>query len=262
MSLAIDAYQLAAEQRLKEKADSLEKTNAELTELQTSKERLTQMVVHDLQNPLAGVTAFLQVLDKRSDHLDDEERRCVQQALIRCNDVQQLIMNILHLSQAEKGELDVLEANVDLVGLAREATETFLQVAENEGRTLAFVAEEPHIMARTDPALLIRMLHNLIRNALRHTPEGTHVEVEVKPGAHPAIHVSDDGPGIPAAVQQHVFQPGGLRRAGVPVDSGLGLAFCKAAADRLGIRLELTSHEGSGTVFSLRLEPRGVKHLQ
>ena len=62
MGLALDAYMLEAQRRLEEKNATLDRQNAELKHLQTARQQLSDMIVHDLQNPLAGIIAFLDLL--------------------------------------------------------------------------------------------------------------------------------------------------------------------------------------------------------
>jgi signal transduction histidine kinase len=251
MSLAIDAYTLAAQERLAQKAAELERANRELRRLDAGKRRLTDMIVHDLQNPLAGITAFLQLLEQRSPALGEEERRALREALARSNDFSQLILNVLQISRAEEGKLDLYIETVDLVELARQTVEAFLVVAEQGGRSLELDAPRTPVALRTDQSLFRRILFNLVRNALRHTPSGTRVEVKVRSGPPAAVAVSDDGPGIPLAVQARIFEPGALREAGLQVDSGLGLAFCRMASQAIGWTLRLENQPEGGASFVL-----------
>jgi two-component system OmpR family sensor kinase len=99
------------------------------------------------------------------------------------------------------------------------------------------------------------MLGNLLRNVFRHTPVGTHVAVRVDiAGGHPSVQIVDDGPGIAPALQPLLFDRFGapaLRSAGLHVDGGLGLAFCKTAADALGAALAVESDGRRGTTFTI-----------
>ena len=96
-----------------------------------------------------------------------------------------------------------------------------------------------------------RILYNLTRNALRHTPAGTTVELAVETEPSLQIVVEDDGPGIPREIQDRVFEPGALRGAGVASDFGVGLAFCRKAAESLGMRLRLENGRNNGCRFVL-----------
>lgn len=259
MSLAIDAYRLSAEERLAQKACALEEANQELLRLDATKRRLIDMIVHDLQNPLAGIVAFLEVLQARPGGLREDEKRSLGHAVARCQELSQLILNVLQISRAEEGKLDLYIENVDLVEVARHTVEAFAPVAEHGGRELRLDAE-PSVTLRTDESLLRRILFNLVRNALRHTPRGTRVEVKVRRGPPTAVAVRDNGPGIPLELQARIFEPGAFREAGVPVDSGLGLAFCKMASEALGLKLLLESEPGEGASFVLVQPTTALRH--
>lgn len=258
MSLAIDTYILSAQEQLSQKAAALEAANAELHRLDSAKRHLTGAIVHDLQNPLAGIIAFLQVLENRPQGLTDVERRSLGEALARCNDLSTLILDVLQMNRAEEGKLDLYMESIDLTEIGRAAVEAFALVAEQGGRHLAFVGSNGPVIVRTDQSLLRRLLYNLIRNALQHTPAGTRVKVDVRAGPPWTVRVADNGPGIPLEIQDRIFEPGALRSAGFQVESGLGLVFSKMAAGSLGINLRLVSEPGQGACFLLEQGPKEI----
>lgn len=257
MSLAIDAYVYSAQQELAEKAAALERANEDLRRVDAAKRHLTGAIVHDLQNPLAGIIAFLQVLEARPAGLTEAERRSLREALARCSDLSTLIFEVLQMNRAEEGKLELYLENLDLVEMGRSAVEAFALVAEQARKELAFRGPDSPVLARADQNLLRRILYNLIRNALQHTPAGTRVEVRVRAGPRWCVCVSDDGPGIPGEIQGSIFEPGALRRSGYQVESGIGLVFCKKAADALGMELRLVSEPGQGATWMLEAGAAG-----
>ena len=256
MSLAIDAYTLSSNQRLAKEAAALAQANERLKQLDSAKRTLTEMIVHDLQNPLTGIVAFLQVLQGKKDGISASERRALRQALARCDDLSQLIMNVQQLSRAEEGKLELYYENVDLAGVARRAAEAFALAAEAGGRRVTTNVGKQPVMVRTDQSLLRRVLDNLIRNSLRHTPEGTRVEVHVSPGPPARVSVRDDGPGMPLRVRAKMAEPftnDSLHTAVWSAESGLGLSFCRMAAAALSLSFKVESQVGRGTTFLLEL---------
>ena len=252
MSLAIDAYIHAAQEALASRKAEIEAANVQLRKVESARQQLTDMIVHDLQNPLAGIAAFLKVLEP-SEHLTPSVREALQEALRRCHDLSQMILNVLHVSRAEEGKLATYIEDVDLSRVSSESALAFRLAAEIEGRTV--VVEAPKTAPlRTDQSLVRRILYNLIRNALRHTPKGTHVVVRVdrSDAGRVRLSVIDDGPGIPKDVRPLLFERFGapaLRKAGLRVDSGLGLAFCKAAAEAVGATIRIESPGSKGSAF-------------
>ncbi len=256
MSLALDAYIFSARASLEGRNAALAESHARQQKLQEAKQQLTDMIVHDLQNPMAGLQAFLQVLWTRRERLDESEREALDEALQRCTDLSQMVLNVLQVSRAEAGRLEVHTEDVDLSAIARSTLAMFDGVAKRDGRTLR-VEAPPAVPARADETLLRRMAANLVRNALRHTVPGTTVVIRAESGPGTArLSVIDDGPGIPPELQPLLFQPFGapmLREHGVRVDSGLGLAFCKSAADAMGATVTVESDGKKGTRFSIVL---------
>jgi len=253
--LALDAYHYSAQEALESQAGDLRKANEQLHRVQDAKQQLTDMIVHDLQNPLAGVISVLQIFGSKPAGLSKDERGILKEGLRRCDDLSQMILNVLQISRADSGLLETYLEDFDLAALAGEVTESFRMVADVEGRSLAFQSP-PVLPIKSDQALVKRVLQNLIRNALRHTPKDTHVvvRVDVLPAGRVRVRVIDDGPGIPTDVQSRLFEPFGaprLRKAGMRVDVGLGLASCKAAAQALAAELSVESDGRRGTTFAL-----------
>lgn len=254
--LALDAYHFRAQEDLSRKNVALESSNLEMQRLQAARQQLSDMIVHDLQNPLAGIEALLKTLAERRGGLSEVEQGMVEEALRRCNDLAQMITNVLHISRAEAGKLETYVENVDLARLVRDVAVSHALVAGIHGQRLRAEAPETCVV-RTDESLVQRMLMNLLRNAIRHTPRGTSVvlRLEASPGAATRICVEDDGPGIAPEIQPHLFEPYGmasLKGAGIRVDTGLGLAFCRVAAQALGIGLSVESDGKKGCRFVMR----------
>lgn len=225
--------------------------------LQAAKQQLTDMIIHDLQNPLAGVIGVLQILQEKRGGLNEREKEAIQEALRRCDDLGQMISNVLQVSRAQIGKVEVYLENLDLAALTREAVDSMRPAIERENRHI--VVEAPtSIPVRTDQSLVRRILQNLLRNALRHTLPGTSVSVRIDASEPSKIQVSvcDTGPGIPPEIQALLFEPFGaaaLRARGARVDTGLGLASCKVAAEALGGTISVESDGKTGSVFTFTL---------
>lgn len=254
MSLAVDAYTQSSNQRLADEAAALAEANQTLKEMSVAKRRLTDAIVHDLQNPLSGIVAFLEVLEAKTEGLSTSERGALREALARCDDLSQLIMNVLQLGRAEEGTLELYREKIDLAEIARGAADAFTLVAEQGGREVVTRVGETPVLVRTDQSLLRRVLYNLIRNALRHTPRGTRVEVDLRAGPPATILVRDNGPGISPELQSRISEPlASTVGVGSP-ELGLGLSFCKMATEALGISFRAENGRERGVVFVLELE--------
>jgi signal transduction histidine kinase len=248
MGLALDAYHFSGQ-------EVLETKNEELRRLQAAKQLLSDMIVHDLQNPLTGVTSALQTIQSAAPELSATARDILLEALRRCQDLSLMIMNVLQVSRAETGQIQVRASDFDLARIAREVADAFRRTAALEGRSIDLEAPAAAAL-RSDETLVRRILQNLIRNALRHTPQGTRVaiRVELPAGGGPTLSVSDDGQGIPAELQSRLFDPfasASVRHQGVRVDTGLGLPACKIMARAIGAEFSVRSDGLRGSVFTL-----------
>ena len=245
MSLALDAYILSAQEALKDKAFAMER-------LEESKQQLTDMIVHDLQNPLAGIRAFLDHLKGRPQPLSESEVEALDEARRRCSDLNAMIMNVLEIRRAEEGKLEAYLENLDLGELVRGYADEFRLVAERSGLTFDVRVPSAPLPARADQQLLRRILQNLIINGIRHATGATRITVGVEASSDGGaqVFVEDDGGGIAAEHLDLIFEPFGsaeLRKRGVRVDTGLGLRFCRLAAEVQGATIRLESGHGRGT---------------
>ena len=142
----------------------------------------------------------------------------------------------------------------DLVALARQAVALQQQASDRHRLTLA--AAVPSLVGAWDPGRLERVLGNLLGNALKYSPRGGEITVEVAATDGAAVLVvRDPGVGIPAAELPHVFER--FRRAGNVADriagTGLGLAGARDIVEQHGGSIAVESVEGHGTTFTVRL---------
>jgi len=262
MGLTLEAYFLEARRELAKRNAALERVNAELERARAAKERLAHMVVHDLKSPLAAVIAALDLLRARSDGRTALERRVIDQALDRCEELDAMIHNLIDVHRAETGRLLAVLEVVELSEVVSERVEALRLSASHAGRPLE-IDSSGTVSVRADRRLLVRVLDNLLRNAIRHTPRGTRVTAALasRPDGGARLTVADDGPGIPAEVASRLFDPDAspeLSHSGVRVDSGLGLPFCRLATEAMGASIAVHSRPENGTVFVVDFPPGAV----
>jgi signal transduction histidine kinase len=246
---------LAVAQEARAKAEESLRIRAEAERM---KDDLTNMVVHDLKNPVSGIMMMIQAALRRREELPPRHRDTLLQIDRTCKEMMRLIQNVLEISKMEEGEMPVGREPVVLAELVDEVVREYAPVAEQTGRRLSVAVglELPPVTA--DHALLKRVLVNLVVNALRHSgsPE-VRIECEAPRNGELAILVIDHGRGISEEDQSRVFEKfASLRpapRSGQSTDTGLGLPFCKLAVERMGGRIALTSTPGTVTVFRVAL---------
>jgi signal transduction histidine kinase len=163
----------------------------------------------------------------------------------------------LRIAQIESGTRTAGFRELDISMLFETVAEAFSAAAEDEGKTLTTTIA-PSVKFWGDGDLLSEMLANLLDNAIRHTPQGSHIEVSLlNHGSQLVVSVADDGPGVPPAEREWIFRrfyraEGGISMAG----TGLGLSLVAAVAELHGMKFSAADNM-PGLRMTLTLE-RGV----
>ena len=221
-----------------------------LREADRLKDLVLASVSHDLRTPLTAIKALAQSSAARG----DENARVIEEQVDRLS---RFVADILDLSRLKGGVFPVtLEPNTaeDLVGAVTRQVQPLLA-----GRTLATAVDmsQPALVGRFDFVQTLRILGNLVENAIRYSPPDAPVELGVtREGDTLVFAVADRGPGIPAAEREHLFEPF-YRATTSPPDvgrAGLGLSIARHLAQAQGGRLRYETRAGGGSSFILELE--------
>jgi signal transduction histidine kinase len=249
-----------ADQIITSRTRELERAYADLRQAEAMRDDLTNMIVHDLRNPLTTLTTNLELLGKTMSNpaLPGAPPRFLAGARGAGQRMLGMIDDLLNVSKFEAGELRPALAPVSLRALLSEKEEGYRTQAEKEEKTFTVhaPAELPAVTADAD--LIGRVLDNLISNAFKYTGTGGHIEIRVEPanGAL-AVRVCDDGQGIPPEHHQRIFEKFAqvTDENGVPQrkGTGLGLAFCRLAVEAHGGKIWVESAPGQGSTFSFTL---------
>ena len=201
----------------------------------------TADVAHELRTPLAIMRARVDSLDAGA----------VQDALR--NDLVGMartvgqVLDIAELESFVIGE----EAKADVHAVCSEAVAFMAPVAVGAAKTIALTGAEGPVWVCGNADALFRAVRNLVENAIRHTPPGGTIEVEVL--ADGTVHVLDDGPGVPNDDRQSIFRRF-WRRDRTQADSrGLGLAIVARVAEAHGGSIEVQNRPEGGAMFTLKL---------
>jgi two-component system OmpR family sensor kinase len=232
-------------------ARAFERMRLRLASLDRARGEFIANASHELRTPLFSLGGFLELLD--DPELDEATREeFLAQMREQVDRLTKLATDLLDLSRLDAGRLAVADEVVDLSELATElAAELGPRAAAAEH--LLEVAADHGVPARGDAERVLQIGRILLENALLHTPPGTTVRVSTAvDGGRATLTVADDGPGIPRAAQQQVFERF-YRLAGTKASgSGLGLPIARDLADLMGGRIELDSQNG-WTLFALVL---------
>jgi PAS domain S-box-containing protein len=225
--------------------------------LDQMKDDFIGVMSHELRTPLTAIHGSLGLLaTDRFGHLDPRGQRLLELAIASSERLVRLINDALDLERLEAGLAPVARDPLELRAAAHEAIAAMQGVALLAGVRLHVDGEA--LWATADPARLMQVFVNLLANAIQHSPAGGAVTVSIAPG--PAdmamVSVRDEGPGVPPALLEAIFErfrlvdasdtrhPGGL---------GLGLALCRAIVQRHGGTLRAESRPGEGATFTFTL---------
>lgn len=250
-------YSRQLEQKSKqlEKATSeLKAANARLTDLDQMKDDFLSTVTHELRTPLTSIRSFSEILHDSPD-LDLAERQHFLGIVIRESErLTRLINQVLDLTKIETGRMKWQMAEVDLADVIDHAVSALRHLFDEKGVGLEVYVPDGVPKIRGDRDQLIQLAINLLSNAEKFCAEGTGmVSIGLSPGRDGVtISVADNGPGIPYAEQEAIFEKFHQVRAGNtgnPKGSGLGLAICRGIVEHMGGRIWVESEPGKGATF-------------
>ncbi len=218
--------------------------------------RFTGDVSHELRTPLAVVRSIGEVAVARD--LDPEACREVIGSILEETDhLTRLVDRLLILSRADIGQVKIRRESVELAPIVRETIDSLRVLAEEKEQEISF-RTDGHVAAEIDPVTFRQALLNLIDNAIRYTPEGGRIRIEIRettPGTV-SVEIADNGPGIPPEHRSKIFDrfyrvgDDRSRRTG---GAGLGLAIARWAVEANGGRIEVDSADPQGAVFRIVL---------
>jgi two-component system phosphate regulon sensor histidine kinase PhoR len=229
-----------------------------LHRLETIRRDFVANVSHELRTPVSVIQANAETLATGA--LGDSATAPVLVGAIHRNAerLTDLIEDLLDLSRLEAGQYKVDIEPVAVGAAALRAVEALERVAA--GRGTAIEVEVPgDLTAAADAGALHQVLVNVVTNAIVHTPETSRVAIRAAVRAgRVRIEVADDGPGIPAAQRERIFErfyridPGRSRAMG---GTGLGLSIVKHLVDVMGGQVGVRDNQPRGAVFWIDLPP-------
>jgi NtrC-family two-component system sensor histidine kinase KinB len=236
---------------------------SQLERMERMKHEFVSMVSHELRTPLTSIRGSLAMLaDGMAGELTGPVHRLVGLAHQNSERLVALVNDILDFEKLRAGEVRMELAPLDLVDEARAALESCEGYA-HQHRVATRLQSAGAVPAVGDAQRLQQVLANLLSNAIKFSPEGGEVTVHVDAGGgEPRLWVIDQGPGVPAAFVEQLFEPFAqasnlqTRKRG---GTGLGLAISRAMMEQMGGRIGLEPPEpGRGAVFWIALPPAPV----
>lgn len=228
----------------------LEEALIELKKSNSTKDSILRAVAHDLRNPIAGIATLvdLAMLDEGK---SEEKHLLIKQA---CGNALQLINELIEAAENQNLDQTVGKwVQTDLVRLIADTIELMQFKANEKQQQIHFKATDPVIEVKVNEEKIIRVLNNLISNAIKFSNERTEIQVEaeVRDG-NVIVAVRDHGMGIPQEMQADVFQLfTSAKRPGTKGEKsyGLGLSIAKQIIEAHGGQIWFESDANAGTTF-------------
>lgn len=218
-------------------------------------QNLLHDVSHELRSPLARLNLAVGLARQNPSELDKSLRRIESEA----ERLDELIGELLHLSRLESGQQPQELATMNVVELLHAVVDDAQFEAEQLGKSVLLGCTSESFDWPCEPLILQRAFDNIIRNAIKHTPEGGRVWVTCQPVSHKAggrslrIEVQDEGPGVPEALLPKLVTP--FFKHGPQAGHGLGLAIAQRAIQWHNGSLFLGKSDKGGLLARFELGP-------
>jgi two-component system sensor histidine kinase/response regulator len=244
--------------RLKRQREELDRAYRELRRVETMRDDLTYMIVHDLRTPLTSLLSGLQSLELLGE-LTPDQLEVVWMSVSGGQTLLSIINDLLDIGKMESGTMELHRQDVVPATLIDEAAAQVAGLLPNKRLTLTKDVPETLPLLRIDRDKLSRTLVNLLGNAIKFTPPDGRITLAARhdPAQSAVVFsVSDTGEGIPKEAFGRIFEKFGqaeTRKAGRKMSTGLGLTFCKMTVEAHGGRIWVESEPEKGSTFSFSL---------
>ena len=270
----VQSYQEHLEGMVQDRTDALNRANSELVEinvtLKSANEKLLELdklksnflgiATHELKTPLAVVEGYLDSLkDGFAGELSGTQLGVVNETLLSCGRMADLISDMLDLTKIEAGKMPIEKRTVSVIRPVEKVAGQMVPLLQKKNLTLEIADGNMGVKAVFDEDRIVQVLVNLIGNAVKFTPGGGTITVhaEIHSDAKPptvAISVSDTGIGISSDDLHHVFEE--FAQVGPPgkeEGTGLGLAICRRIVVAHGGEIWVESKLSQGSTFTFTI---------
>lgn len=235
-------------------------------EVERAKQEFVAMLSHDLRTPLSNVLITLDLLlSMPNSSASKAERQRIEAAMESLEQVLTLVTALLHMEKFEAGLMNIDAQDEWTNKVVQSAMSNVGEVAERNQVSVIYTTETDYLL-RVDADKIVRVLVNLISNAIKFSPPKSTITISTEP--HPdsvTFRVKDQGRGIPKSEQSGVFdrykqvlKSDEKRESG----TGLGLAICKAIVESHGGAIGVESEEGQGACFWFTVPVAQKRHTK
>ena len=255
--IELQQFNQQLEEKVKERTRELQAANLNLVQLNEEKNHFLGITTHDLKAPLAGINGLLEVMKLDKASLSSKHLEYIQLMEETCNNMQRLITDLLDLSRIEQGTTYMNPQEVSIIKIFSQLEDRFRPWASKKNISLNFHYPHTAGVIRIDKDILIRILDNLVSNAIKFSPRDKSVNVSAfSNGPHFHIDIQDQGPGIQPDEKDKLFmrfQKLHARPTDGESSTGLGLSIVKDLVGLLKGSIEVKSDVGQGALFKITL---------
>ncbi len=260
----IRAYSRELEQKsleLEAASRELKAANEQLKEIDRLKDDFMSSVTHELRTPLASIRAFSEILHDDPKIELEQRRRFLGIIVGETKRLSRLVNQVLDLAKIESGHADWQSERVDVGQLISAAAEATEQLFTEHGAQVLLELPESPCEVLVDRDRLMQVVLNLLSNAVKFAPRDVGV-VRIRVQSERdlcRVSIADNGPGIPAADQAHIFEKFHQASGGSdkPVGTGLGLPISRKIIEHFDGRIWLDSRSENGATFIFELPKKG-----
>lgn len=221
-----------------------------------ARDEVLGIVSHDLRNPISAIAMCARVLDENPPDSEAERRGLLSAIRESTVLVNHLIEDLLDVANIERGRLSLELEAAEPAQLALQAVHMFEVEARQHGIALEAKLATNLPLIQADGARIVQVFGNLIRNAIKFTPDGGRITISANavPEDGVVFSVSDTGRGITPDNQRHIFDRYWQSADGARVrGTGLGLSIARGIVEAHGGRISVSSSPGQGSAFSFTI---------
>ncbi len=246
------------EDKVRARTEELRIKNAELTKINTIKDKLFTIISHDLRQPLVSLSVFFEILKQLP---EDVSRTKLDQFYMKLQanlqDVTSLLDNLLFWSQSQMGESHVDRKPIRIVELVKRNIELYQVSALQKGINIEFKHAKGDPIVLGDENIINLVMRNLLNNAIKYSKTKSSITVNIMPqNGHLQVSVKDRGVGMSRKLQKNIFEKeyhNTTRGTSNEKGTGLGLKLCKEYLEKQFGEIHLHSEKGKGSVVSFTI---------
>ena len=229
-----------------------------MKKLEEAKSMFVSMVAHEIKSPLAAVEGYLNVLlGGMAGDLTEKARGMLDRSLLRTKALRTMVSDLLNVTAIETGHFSIKRMPICIEDIVAEVVDSYRERAREKKLDLQLNCDGPLDPVLADRDAMVHVIGNLIDNAVKYTPEGGQIRVDVgHNGMYARISVQDDGIGMSEEEKGRVFEEFYRAKnqytASIP-GTGLGLNLVKRLVDLHQGRITVESKPGEGSKFTVSL---------